>query len=138
MLFLASFHSPEAVFQQLSVIYALPSYGAKRLTVVVPYFPTGTMERVTHIGEVATAKSLARMLSATPMAAHGPVQLRATGIPPAPSSEVGAILFLRFCHCAPEELHPPFARPPAAAARCHGEICVPLFAMNSRSLQALS
>ena len=74
MLFLASFHSPEAVFQQLSVIYALPSY-SEHLTVVVPFFPTGTMERVTHIGEVATAKSLSRMLSATPMAAHGPTQI---------------------------------------------------------------
>jgi phosphoribosylpyrophosphate synthetase len=74
VLFLASFHSPEAVFQQLPVIYALPSYGARSLTVVVPYYPTGTMERITHVGEVATAKSLARMISATPMAANGPSQ----------------------------------------------------------------
>lgn len=32
VLFLASFHSPEAVFQQLPAIYALPSYGSKRLS----------------------------------------------------------------------------------------------------------
>lgn len=73
VLFLASFHSVAAVLPQLSVIYALPAY-CKRLAVLVPYFPTATMERVTVIGEVATAKTLARMLSATPLAAHGPVQ----------------------------------------------------------------
>jgi len=40
VLFLASFHSMAALFEQLSVIYALPAY-AKRFTVVVPFYPTG-------------------------------------------------------------------------------------------------
>jgi hypothetical protein len=55
------------------VIYALPAYGAKKLTVVVPWYPTGTMERIDEIGQVPTGASLAKMLSATPLAATGPV-----------------------------------------------------------------
>jgi hypothetical protein len=40
--FLASFHDPAAVFRQLSVVYALAGEAAsKRLTVIVPWYPTG-------------------------------------------------------------------------------------------------
>ena len=73
VLFLASFDTPAAVFQQLPVIYTLPAYGAKRLTVCLPWFPTGTMERIDEVGQVPTGASLAKMLSATPLAANGPV-----------------------------------------------------------------
>src|SRR3989344_6109722 len=59
--FLASFDTPAEIFRQTSVIYALPRYGAKSFTIVLPYFPTGTMERVEREGEVATAMTLARM-----------------------------------------------------------------------------
>ena len=62
--FLASFDTPAEIFRQMSVIYALPRYGAKSFTIILPYFPTGTMERVEREGEVATAMTLARMLSA--------------------------------------------------------------------------
>lgn len=62
--FLASFSSPSEIFQQLSVIYALPRYGAKSFKIILPFFPTGTMERVEKEGEVATAMTLARMFSA--------------------------------------------------------------------------
>ena len=44
--FLASFHSPEVVFTQLSAIYALAKYRAREYKVIVPYFATGTMDRV--------------------------------------------------------------------------------------------
>lgn len=71
VLFLASFHSPAVIFSNLSVINVLPAY-ARRLTVLIPWFSTGTYERVTQVGEVATAKTLARMLSATPTAGAGP------------------------------------------------------------------
>jgi len=42
---------------------------------ILPYFPTGTMERVDQEGQVATAKTLASMLSLTPPTARGPSQL---------------------------------------------------------------
>jgi len=63
------------IFEQLALIYALPKYFVKSLKVIVPYFSTGTMERVQEYGEVATAKTLARMLSATPLCARGPPQI---------------------------------------------------------------
>lgn len=64
--FLASFHSPDAIQRQLGIVYAIPRYGARSLRVIVPYFP-GTMERVRREGEIATAKTIARQISATPM-----------------------------------------------------------------------
>eukprot|EP00455_Lapot_gusevi_P003486 TRINITY_DN11423_c0_g1_i2.p1 TRINITY_DN11423_c0_g1~~TRINITY_DN11423_c0_g1_i2.p1 ORF type:complete len:367 (-),score=46.96 TRINITY_DN11423_c0_g1_i2:18-1037(-) len=74
-MFLCSFHSPEIIFDQLCVMFALPLHLPKSLKAVVPFFPTGTMERENSIGEVATAFSLARMLSATPSSARGPTQV---------------------------------------------------------------
>jgi hypothetical protein len=72
--FLASFHTPDVIFEQLSMIYALPRYFARSLTVLLPYFATGMMERVSIFGEVATANSLARMLSLIPLCKGGPAQ----------------------------------------------------------------
>ncbi len=63
--FLASFDNPADIFPQLSVIYWLTNY-AQSLRIVLPYFPTGTMERVEEEGKVSTADTLARMISATP------------------------------------------------------------------------
>jgi ribose-phosphate pyrophosphokinase len=53
----------------------MPKYLAKTLTVIVPYYPTGTMERVVNYGEIVTAKTLARILSATPNCARGPTRI---------------------------------------------------------------
>lgn len=44
--FLASFHSSEVIFDQLSIIYQLPRMFVGSFTLVLPYFPTGTAERV--------------------------------------------------------------------------------------------
>merc|ERR1712096_417680 len=55
-------------------IYAVPRYAARSFVVVLPFFPTGTMERVNVEGEIATAMTFARMLSATPQAQCGHVQ----------------------------------------------------------------
>ena len=44
--FLASFHNPSVIFEQISVIYALPRLFVSSFTLVLPFFPTGTMERV--------------------------------------------------------------------------------------------
>jgi ribose-phosphate pyrophosphokinase len=69
VIFLADFSRKEYIFGQLAVIYALPSYGINSLKVVLPYFSTGTMDRVCEPGQVVTAKTLARLLSAIPSAA---------------------------------------------------------------------
>ena len=44
--FLASFQHPATIFEQLSVIYQLPRMFVGSFTLVLPYFPTGTAERV--------------------------------------------------------------------------------------------
>jgi hypothetical protein len=44
--FLCSFHRPDVIFEQLSVMYALPRLFIGSFTVVLPFFPTGTLERV--------------------------------------------------------------------------------------------
>ena len=121
-LFLADFSQPDHIFDQISglflfhfkrkqnvyvvylVLYSLPLYMVKSLVLVLPYFPTGTMERVEFEGQVrvfcqtilsysmcpwpeavrikvwramqvATAKTLARILSAIPLSASGPVRI---------------------------------------------------------------
>lgn len=73
--FLASFDSPNDVFPQLSAIYALPRLGAKELKILLPYYPTGTLERGDTESQVVTAKTFARMLSATPLNRGGPVEV---------------------------------------------------------------
>jgi len=70
--FLASFHNPEVIFEQLSIIFSLPKMFVASFTLVLPFFPTGTAERVAVEGEVATAVTLARMLSSTPPSRGGP------------------------------------------------------------------
>jgi ribose-phosphate pyrophosphokinase len=75
VIFLASFHSPQVVFEQLSILYTFPRYLVRSFTVILPYFSTGTMERVDTEGQVATAKTLARLLSSIPLSATGPAQL---------------------------------------------------------------
>ncbi|HET6611589.1 MAG TPA: ribose-phosphate diphosphokinase [Kofleriaceae bacterium] len=45
--------------------------GARRLTLVIPYFGYSTMERAVLSGEVVTAKVRARLLSSLPRAARG-------------------------------------------------------------------
>lgn len=72
VLFLSCFHDPAVLFQQLSVIYSLPQAGAEKFTLLVPWFSCGTMERIEHVGEVATAATQARLLSIIPPAASGP------------------------------------------------------------------
>ncbi|BFZ21165.1 hypothetical protein BsWGS_24204 [Bradybaena similaris] len=75
VIFIGSFHSPAIIFEQLSVLYAFPRYLAKSFHFILPYFPTGTMERVDTEGQVATAKTLATLLSAIPLSAKGPAQI---------------------------------------------------------------
>ena len=46
--FLASFQHPVSIFEQLSIIYQLPRMFVGSFTLVLPYFPTGTAERVSQ------------------------------------------------------------------------------------------
>jgi ribose-phosphate pyrophosphokinase len=48
---------------------AAAKYGARSLTLVIPYFGYSTMERAIHPGEIVTAKTRARLFSAIPQAA---------------------------------------------------------------------
>ena len=73
--FLASFDSPHEIFRQLAVIYEIPRFVAGSFKILLPYYPTGTMERVEREGQIATAATLARMLSATPHCMSGPAQI---------------------------------------------------------------
>jgi len=73
--FLADFLNSADIFQQLSVILSLPRYYIRSLTVVLAYFPTGTMERVDEEGQIATAKTLATLLSTIPLTPSGPTRL---------------------------------------------------------------
>lgn len=64
---------------------ALSKLGANSLTMVIPYFGYSTMERAIHDGEIVTAKSRARLISAIPQAAKGNrvvfLDLHSEGIP---------------------------------------------------------
>mmetsp|Transcript_65162 Transcript_65162/g.210095 ORF Transcript_65162/g.210095 Transcript_65162/m.210095 type:complete len:316 (-) Transcript_65162:38-985(-) len=72
---LLSFHSPDVIFEQLCLLHALPHMRARNLHVVLPWYCTATMERVDKLGQVATADSLARMLSCCPQGPTGPATI---------------------------------------------------------------
>ncbi|KAJ6938914.1 ribose-phosphate pyrophosphokinase 4 [Populus alba x Populus x berolinensis] len=73
--FLASFSSPGVIFEQLSVIYALPRLFVASFSLVLPFFPTGSFERMEEEGDVATAFTMARILSNIPISRGGPTSL---------------------------------------------------------------
>ncbi|GBG92359.1 hypothetical protein CBR_g55240 [Chara braunii] len=73
--FLASFSSPAVIFEQLSVIYALPRMFVSSFTLVLPFFPTGTVERMEDEGDIATAFTLSRILSNIPLSRGGPTSV---------------------------------------------------------------
>lgn len=73
--FLASFSSPSVIFEQLSVIYALPRLFVASFSLVLPYFPTGSFERMEEEGDVATAFTMARILSNIPISRGGPTSI---------------------------------------------------------------
>ncbi len=71
--FLACFDDPAVIFEQWSAMRHVARLKPKSFRILLPYFPTGTMERSDHEGQVATAESLATMLSALPAAGPGPI-----------------------------------------------------------------
>lgn len=75
VVFLATLTEPAELFAQLAVIFELPRYAVRSFKLVLPYFPTGTMERVEEEGQIATAATLARLLSDIPLTMSGPAQI---------------------------------------------------------------
>lgn len=66
VLFLASFHNNDVTLSQFQVMICLLQSFIESLTVVLPYSPVGTMERVVSEGQVATAATYAHMFSSLP------------------------------------------------------------------------
>ncbi|KAJ8601844.1 hypothetical protein CTAYLR_002644 [Chrysophaeum taylorii] len=66
VLFLASFHNNDVTMSQFHVLVMLLQSFVASLTIVLPYYPTGTMERVVLEGEVATANTHAQLFSSLP------------------------------------------------------------------------
>ncbi|CAN6808127.1 hypothetical protein Bca4012_002506 [Brassica carinata] len=73
--FLASFSSPAVIFEQISVIYLLPRLFVASFTLVLPFFPTGSFERMEEEGDVATAFTMARIVSNIPISRGGPTSV---------------------------------------------------------------
>ena len=70
---------------------------AKSLTILMPYFPTGTMERIDEEGQIATAMTFARILSAVPLTAHGPSKLVIYDIHALQNRYTNPFFFSYFC-----------------------------------------
>ena len=67
--------SDEATLELYDLASAIVKYGARSLTLVIPFFGHSTMERAVKPGEVVTAKTRARLLSSIPAAGAGNVVL---------------------------------------------------------------
>lgn len=66
VVFLACFKDNDSTLTQYHALVCIAESFIESLTIVLPYFPTGTMERVLVEGEVATANTLSKMLSSLP------------------------------------------------------------------------
>ena len=73
--FLADISHPGRIFEQYSVMCEIPRLLARSFKIIMPFFPTAQMERVENYGQIATAKTLARLLSSVPHCANGPCQI---------------------------------------------------------------
>uniref|UniRef100_A0A7S4KYV8 Phosphoribosyltransferase domain-containing protein n=1 Tax=Guillardia theta TaxID=55529 RepID=A0A7S4KYV8_GUITH len=75
VVFLCCFSNAGEIFEQMSVLCSLPQYAPHSIKIILPFFPVGTMERVDQEGEIATARTLARILSSVPPCRGGPMDL---------------------------------------------------------------
>ena len=66
VLMIASFYNNDVTLSQFSVMVTLLQSFIESLTVVLPFYPVGTMERVLKEGQVATANTYAQMFSNLP------------------------------------------------------------------------
>jgi ribose-phosphate pyrophosphokinase len=85
VIFVGGTWSDSATLEIYDLGCAIAKYGARSLTFVIPYFGCSTMERATKEGEVVTAKTRARLLSAVPQTHAGNrallLDLHSEGIP---------------------------------------------------------
>lgn len=65
------FSRPEDLFINYSMMRWILDYYAGKLRVVMPYFPVGTMERISEKWEIATAKYFADIMSHLPDGRNG-------------------------------------------------------------------
>lgn len=63
--------SDEDTLELYDLACAMSKHGARSLTLIVPYFGYSTMERAVKPGEVVTAKTRTRLLSAIPQTSRG-------------------------------------------------------------------
>jgi phosphoribosylpyrophosphate synthetase len=73
--FLASCHVDSVIFEQVSLMLHLSTLKFRSLKVFLPYYPTGTMERIDNVGQVPTAWTLGKMISGVLPAGPGTVPL---------------------------------------------------------------
>ncbi len=64
-------HTEVATLELYDLACAMAKYGARSMSLIIPYFGYSTMERAIKPGEVVTAKNRARLLSSIPPAAIG-------------------------------------------------------------------
>jgi len=57
---------PTPIMDQFALLNSLSHYGVNDLSIVLPYFPVGTMERITQEGEIPTAFALAHSINTIP------------------------------------------------------------------------
>ena len=63
VVFIGSLYDQRNLLEQLSMIMVLPRQFIKSLDIIFPYFAPGTMERVDEEGILATAETMAKILS---------------------------------------------------------------------------
>jgi len=74
VLLLASFHNNDITLQQFHAMVVLQQSFIESLTVVLPFYPVATMERVTKEGQIATASTTAQLFCGLPSSGK-PVRL---------------------------------------------------------------
>lgn len=65
------FSRPENMFINYAMMRGILDYYAGKLRVIMPYFPVGTMERISEKWEIATAKYFADIMSHLPEGRNG-------------------------------------------------------------------
>jgi ribose-phosphate pyrophosphokinase len=83
--FICSSHSDDDAILSYDFACGFSKYGAKRMSLIMPYFGYSTMERAVKYGEIVTAKNRARLFSSIPSCSYGnriySVDLHSEGIP---------------------------------------------------------
>lgn len=60
------FSTPESMFEQYALLFNIVKNNAKKITIIMPFFPVWTSERVEKKGETETAHAFAYLISTLP------------------------------------------------------------------------